>query len=265
MEMNIESAKPIVVKIGGSTFGSGDTTVEDLVSLQRRGIVPVLVHGGGNRVTEWLGKMGISTSFVRGQRVTDRKTLDVVIAVLTGLVNKELVAAINLSGGKAIGISGIDGGLIQGRIESPDMGYMGQVIKVNTEPIEAILDAGYIPVVAPGGLKLPAEDDDPVMLLNINGDVTAGELARALKAEGLIFLTDVPGVCDNAGKLLPKLSAAEASALFASGVISGGMIPKVEACLRAREIGSSAQIIDGRSPHVLLAAIQDQAPGTKIQ
>ena len=263
--MTANLKKPIVIKIGGSTFSGGDTTVEDLVSLQQKDILPVVVHGGGNRVTEWLGKMGISTSFVRGQRVTDRKTLDVVIAVLTGLINKELVAAINLSGGKAIGISGIDGGLIQGRIESPDMGYMGQVIKVNIEPIEAILDAGYIPVVAPSGLKLPAEDDDPVMLLNINGDVTAGELALALKAERLIFLTDVPGVCDNSGKLLPKLSAAEAGALLASGVISGGMIPKVEACLRAREIGSSAQIIDGRLPHVLLAAIQDQAPGTEIQ
>jgi acetylglutamate kinase len=265
MEINTEFGKSIVIKIGGSTFGRGDTTVEDLVSLQKSGILPVVVHGGGNKVTEWLGKMGISTSFVRGLRVTDRETLDVVIAVLTGLVNKELVAAINSAGGKAIGISGVDGGLIQGRIESREIGYVGQVIKVNIEPVEAILGAGYIPVIAPGGLRLPAEDDDPVMLLNINGDATAGELARALKAERLIFLTDVPGVCDNSGKLLPRLSAAEAGALLASGVISGGMIPKVEACLQVLEIGSSAQIVDGCSPHVLLAAIEGQATGTEIQ
>ena len=257
--------KPIVIKIGGSTFGRGDTTVEDLASLQKSGILPVVVHGGGNKVTDWLSKMAIPTSFVRGLRVTDRETLDVVIAVLTGLVNKELVAAINSSGGKAIGISGVDGGLIQAEIESPDMGYTGQVTKVNIEPVEAILNAGYIPVIAPGGLRLPAEDDDPVMLLNINGDVTAGELALALGAERLIFLTDVAGVYDNSGKLLPRLSAAQARALLASGAISGGMIPKVEACLQVLEIGCSAQIIDGRLPHVLLAAIEGQAPGTEIE
>jgi acetylglutamate kinase len=265
VEINTKSGKPLVVKIGGSTLGGGDTTLEDLVSLQQKDILPVVVHGGGNRITEWLGKMGISTSFVRGLRVTDRVTLDVVIAVLAGLVNKELVAAINSLGGKAIGISGVDGGLIQGRVESRDMGYTGQVIKVNIEPVQAILDAGYIPVIAPVGLKLPAEDCDPVMLLNINADVTAGELALALKAERLIFLTDVAGVCDNSGKLLPRLSAAEAGALLASGVISGGMIPKVEACLQVLEIGSSAQIVDGCSPHVLLAAIEGQATGTEIQ
>lgn len=257
--------KPIVVKIGGSTFGSGDTTLEDLVSLQRSGILPVVVHGGGNRVTEWLGRMGIATSFVRGLRVTDGQTLQVVIAVLAGLVNKELVAAINSLGGKAIGLSGIDGGLIQGKIKSAEMGYMGEVTKVDIEPVTAILTAGYLPVIAPGGLRSPAGDNDPVMLLNVNGDVTAGELAAALDAERLIFLTDVPGVCDSSGQLLPKLSAAEAQALLASGVISGGMIPKVEACLRVLGAVSSAQIIDGRAPHALLAAIENQAIGTRFE
>ena len=258
-------AKPIVVKIGGSTLGSHDTTLDDLVALQKRGILPVVVHGGGNKITEWLKKIGVATTFVRGMRVTDASTLEVVIAVLAGLVNKELVAAIMSRGGKAMGLSGVDGGLIQAKIENPELGYVGQVVKVNPEPVKAVLSAGYIPVIAPGGLRVAGGDSDPVALLNINGDVVASEIAGALKAERLIFLTDVPGVRDGKGKFLSKLSAAEAKSMIASGVIAGGMIPKVEACLNALSRVPSTQIIDGRSAGALLSAIEKETIGTRIE
>jgi acetylglutamate kinase len=257
--------KPIVVKIGGSTLGNNDTTFEDLVTLYKRGYLPVVVHGGGNRVTEWLDKMGVSTTFVRGLRVTDEETLRVVIAVLAGLVNKEIVAAINALHGKAIGLSGIDGGLIQARIEQPGIGYVGEVVRINPESIIAVLSAGYIPVIAPGGFKLPGEDNDAVMMLNINADVSASEIAVALKAEKLVFLTDVPGVQDGDGNIVQKLSPAEARALIDAGVISGGMIPKVEGCIRALSTVSSTQIIDGRNGGALLAALEGNCNGTVIE
>jgi acetylglutamate kinase len=206
--------RPVVIKIGGSTLGSHDTTLHDIVTLYKKGFLPVVVHGGGNKVTEWLDRMGISTSFVRGLRVTDEETLHVVIAVLAGLVNKELVATINTLHGRAIGLSGVDGGLIQAKIERPGMGYVGEVVRINPESIIAVLGAGFIPVIAPGGFKLPGEDNDPVMILNINGDVGASEIAIALKAEKLIFLTDVPGVQDGEGELISRLSAEEAKSLI---------------------------------------------------
>ena len=257
--------KPIVIKIGGSTLDSHDTTLDDLVALQKKGILPVVVHGGGNKITEWLKKMGVATTFVRGMRVTDAATLEVVIAVLAGLVNKELVAEIMSKGGKAIGLSGVDGGLIQAKVENPELGYVGQVVKVNAEPVKAVLSAGYIPVIAPGGLRLAGGDSDPVTLLNINGDVVASEIAGALKADRLIFLTDVPGVRDGEGKFLARLSAAEARKMIASGVIAGGMIPKVEACLNALSRVPSTQIIDGRSAGALLSAIEKENIGTRIE
>ena len=255
----------VVVKIGGSTLGSHDTTLDDLVTLQKKGIIPVVVHGGGNKITEWLKRMGLGANFVRGMRVTDAPTLEVVIAVLTGLVNKELVAAITVKGGKALGLSGVDGGLIQAGIENPELGYVGKVIKVNPEPIKAMLSSGYIPVVAPAGFRLDNSVNDPVALLNINGDAVASEIAAALKAERLIFLTDVPGVRDSEGKFLPKLSAAEARSMIASGVVSGGMIPKVEACLNALAKVPSTRIIDGRSAGALLAAVEKNEGGTRIE
>ena len=265
MQRKRSSAKTIVVKIGGSTLGSHDTTLDDLVTLQKKGIVPVVIHGGGNKITEWLKKMGVATTFVRGMRVTDATTLEVVIAVLAGLVNKELVAEIMSRGGKAMGLSGVDGGLIRARIENPELGYVGEVVKVNAEPVKAVLSAGYIPVIAPGGLKVAGGDSDPVTLLNINGDVVASEIAGALKAERLIFLTDVPGVRDGEGKFLPRLSAAEARKMIASGVIAGGMIPKVEACLNALSRVPSTQIVDGRTAGALLSAIENNTGGTKIE
>ena len=258
-------AQPVVIKIGGSTLGNHDTTLQDIVTLHKRGFLPVVVHGGGNMITEWLDRMGISTSFVQGQRVTDEETLRVVVAVLAGLVNKELVAGINALHGKAIGLSGVDGGLIQAKILRPGLGYVGEVVKINPESIAAVLTAGYVPVIAPGGFRLPGEDNDPVMLLNINGDVSASEIAVALKAGKLIFLTDVPGVQDAAGNVVERLTSAEAKSLIDSGVVTGGMIPKVEGCLRALSVVPSTQIVDGRAEGALIAAIEGRATGTVIE
>ena len=263
-EEGTELKDVIVVKMGGSTFDSRDTTTEDIVSLQKQGKSLVIVHGGANLVTGWLTRLGISTRFVHGERVTDKPTLEIVIAVLAGLANKEIVAAINSAGGQAVGISGVDGGLIQGKIKNQELGYVGTVVKVNPAPLEVLLQAGYIPVVSPVSLHSFDKPDDAPPILNINGDPVAGEIAAALGAERLIFLTDVAGVCDQSGNLLPHLSSREAEALMASGVASGGMIPKIRACLRALTSTVTTCIIDGRQPHVLLGEIEGHGSGTTI-
>ena len=178
--------KPVVVKIGGSTFNSGDTVIEDLVSLQQEGHSLVVVHGGANEVTGWLKRMGIETRIVDGLRVTDRESLRVVVAVLCGAVNKEIVARVQSLGGRAVGLCGIDGRLFESKIRDTAHGLIGNVIQVNAEPVELLLKRGYMPVVAPSGFGM---DEEPI--LNINGDPAAGALAAALGAERLIMLTDV--------------------------------------------------------------------------
>jgi len=257
--------KVTVVKLGGATLGSYDTTIEDIVELQQQGKSLVIVHGGGKLITEWLIKQEVSSTFVHGERITDKATLEVVISVLAGLVNKEIVAAINNLGGQAVGISGVDGALIQGRVKDIELGYVGRVVKINLAPLAALLQSGYIPVVAPVGINLSDKPDETIRMLNINADAVAGEIAAAIDAERLIFLTDVVGVCDHSGNLLPKLSPGEAEALVASGVASGGMIPKVKACLRALSSTSTTSIVDGRQPHALLKEIEGHGGGTTIQ
>ena len=254
-----------MVKLGGATLGSHDTTIEDMVELQKQGKSLVVVHGGAKVVTEWLSRQGISTRFFQGERITDEAALEMVTAVLGGLVNKEIVAAINSLGGRAVGISGVDGALIQGRIRDKELGYMGTVVKVDVTPLRVLLQSGYIPVVAPISLNSFDKPDKAPQLLNINGDPVAGEIAAAIGAERLIFLTDVVGICDNSGKLLPQLSPGEAEALVASGVASGGMIPKIKASLRALSGSSTAHIIDGKQPHALLKEIEEGGGGTTIQ
>lgn len=253
-----------MIKIGGAVFDSGDTTVEDVISLQKQGKSLIIVHGGGNLVTEWMARQGISTRFVNGERVTDRAALEMVVAVLGGLANKEIVAAINSAGGRAVGISGVDGSLIQGHIKDEKLGYVGTVVKVDTMLLEALLRAGYIPVVAPVSLRSSDKADDAPQIVNVNGDIAAGEIAATVGAERIIFLTDVTGVCDKSGKLLLRLSASEAEALVASGVASGGMIPKITACLKALATIPMARIIDGRQPHALLGELEGQGSGTTI-
>jgi len=254
-----------VVKLGGVTLGSQDTSIEDVVELQRQGKLLVIVHGGGKLVTEWLTKRGISSRFVQGERVTDRATLEVVISVLAGLVNKKIVAAINSAGGQAVGISGVDGALIQGEVTDIELGYVGRMVKVNLAPLEALLQSGYIPVVAPLGLRSRDKSDKAPQILNINADVVAGEIAAVIGAERLIFLTDVVGICNQQGELLPQLSPSEAEALMVSGVASGGMIPKIKACLRALSNASTTCIIDGGQPHALFRNVEEGSGGTIIQ
>jgi len=254
----------LVIKIGGSTLGSHDTTLRDVVSLHSRGLRPVVVHGGGNKVTEWLGRLGIETEFVRGRRVTDTETLQVVIAVLAGLVNKELVSSIIAHGGNAVGLSGADGGLMRAEIREPDLGYVGEITQVDPAPVNALLDAGYIPVIATSALGPSSADGNDTQLLNVNGDTSACEIAVALKASRLIFLTDVPGVKDGQGAVLSTLTRSQAQTLMDSGVISGGMIPKVAACLHALPSVPTTQIIDGRPTGALVEAADSVHTGTTI-
>ncbi|MBM3155133.1 MAG: acetylglutamate kinase [Chloroflexi bacterium] len=256
--------KPIVIKIGGSTFGKSDTTVEDLVTLQKRGIPTVVVHGGANTVTNWLGRLNIPTSFVRGLRVTDIETLKVVTAILAGLVNKELVADIWSLGGKAVGLSGADGELIKAKNRTTELGYTGEHLQVNTSLLKILLNAGYMPVIAPISLGKLEGSNSNVNILNVNGDTAAGAIAASLGAERLIFLTDVPGICDSTKQLVRELTADGARELIASGVATGGMDAKVEACLVAVDKVAVTRIIDGRKPHALINEIDGKADGTTI-
>ena len=262
--MSSKLDKVIVVKIGGATFGSHDTTIEDIVYLQQQGRLLIVVHGGANVVTKWLTEQGISTHFVNGERVTDKAALDMVTAVLGGLVNKEIVASINSLGGRAVGICGIDGALIQSRIREKEMGYVGEVVKVNLELLEALLESGFIPVIGPLGLYSFDRSEGAPLSLNINGDTLAGEIAAAAGAERLIFLTDVAGIFDRSGKLLPWLLPEEAEALMASGVASKGMVVKLRACLRALSNISTTRIIDGRQSHALLREMEGVTEGTTV-
>ena len=255
---------PIVVKIGGSTLGSHDTSLKDLVSLQQDGTDVVVVHGGGNVISQWMRKQGIPPRFVDGLRVTDAPSLEIVVAVLTGLINKELVSSVQQFGGRAIGISGIDGGLLEARIAKPELGYVGEIERINREPLETILASGYIPIVAPLAMHCRDGSEHAGSPLNINGDTVAGELAHALCAQRLIFLTDVEGVMDGANRVIRRLDRHRANLLFRSGVVRGGMIPKLAACLRALERSPVANIVDGRRADALLACLQDSSGGTTI-
>ena len=259
-----DMAKPVVIKIGGSTIGATDTTFEDVVALQQQGATPVVVHGGGAVITDWLKRLGVETRFVRGLRVTDEASLQVVAAVLCGLINKDLVATINRLGGRAVGLSGVDGALIEARIADPDLGLVGEVVRINAAPLNALLAAGLMPVIAPVGVHVADGSALAGHLLNINADTVAGDIAAALDADRLVFMTDVPGVLDERNQALPRLEPAAARSLIAAGTASGGMIPKLEASLRAAKAGATTQIIDGREPHALLAALSGRELGTRI-
>lgn len=260
-----EKKRPTVIKIGGSTLGHLDTTLEDLVALQRRGDLPVVVHGGGATISEWMQRQGIMPRFIRGLRVTDAASLQIAVSVLTGLVNKQLVTAINALGGKAVGLSGVDGAMLEARVVDPELGYVGEVVRVNPEPVLELMGAGYIPLVAPVGIDQAGGSNDSSGMLNINGDTAAGHLAWALEADRLIFLTDVEGVLDSSRRLIPRLTAHGARALLASGVASDGMIPKLEACVQALERVSVAHIVDGRTQGALLNAMEGGEGGTRLE
>jgi len=250
--------KTVVVKIGGS-IGQDGTALEDVVTLARMGVRPVVVHGGGPMISEWQGRMGLEPRFVDGRRYTDEMTLDLARMVLIGKVNSDLVAYLTSLGAKAVGLSGIDGALIRGRIRDPKLGFVGEVTEVDLGPVKALMDAGYLVVIAPAAI------DPKGQPLNVNADSIAGDIARALGAEKLIFFTDVAGVLDGDGNLLSSLSVKKVWDLIASREIRGGMIPKVEACVRALDAVPAAHILDGRVPHALLGELFTQkGVGTMI-
>ena len=247
----------LVAKIGGSTLGAHDTTLADIVALQRRGVRPVVVHGGGALISEWLKLHGLPTRFERGLRVTDARTLDVVVAVLAGLVNKRLVAALTAGGGRALGLSGADGGLFKAHVLDGKLGYVGEVAEVDARLLLDLMEDGLVPVVAPIAVEWRGEAPTK-QLLNINADTAAGAVAVALAARWLVFLTDVPGIRGEDGETVTALSSARAGALIEAGVIEGGMIPNVEACLQAAAAGCRSVIADGRKKGALLEAIEER-------
>jgi acetylglutamate kinase len=256
----------IVLKYGGSAMSDPAlraSFARDVVLLKYIGLRPVIVHGGGPQIGRTLEKLGVKSTFVDGLRVTDDQTMDVVEMVLGGTVNREIVALIQQAGGRAIGLTGNDGDMIRVTRRTHadrDLGRVGQVRGVDPAPISAVADAGYVPVIAPIGV-----DDDGVTH-NVNGDEAAGAVAQALHAEKLILLTDVEGVLDGSGVLMPQLTISEARKHIAEGTIRGGMIPKIECCITALESGvSRTHIVDGRIVHaILLEIFTDTGVGTLL-
>jgi acetylglutamate kinase len=265
----------LVVKYGGAAQQDPllkQGFARDITLLQTLGIHAVLVHGGGPQIGEFLKELNIPTRFVEGMRVTDQRTMDIVEMVLAGKINKEIVNLINSAGGRAVGLSGKDGRLVEGqrlefyrpRGDEPpeiiDIGLVGEVTGVNTELIRALLDEHFLPVIAPVGVSEQGET------LNINADLVAGAVAGALGAAKLILLTDVPGVLDREGQLVSSLTRYQAVTMIENGAVSGGMIPKIKCCLEALEEGvTKAHILDGRVPHaVLLEIFTDSGVGTEI-
>jgi acetylglutamate kinase len=260
------ASSTIVFKYGGSAMNDPAlraSFARDVVLLKFIGLRPVIVHGGGPQIGRTLERLGVQSTFVDGLRVTDDQTMDVVEMVLGGTVNREIVALIQRAGGRSIGLTGSDGDMIRvTRRTSPDrdLGRVGQVRGVDPAPITAVLDAGYVPVIAPIGV-----DDDGVTH-NVNADEAAGAIAQALHAEKLILLTDVEGVLDASGTLVPQLTATEARKHITEGAIRGGMIPKIECCIAALESGvSRTHIVDGRIVHaILLEIFTDTGVGTLL-
>jgi acetylglutamate kinase len=258
--------KTIVVKYGGAAQKDAALRASfaaDVVLLKHIGVRPVIVHGGGPQIGATLERLGKSSVFVDGLRVTDDETMDVVEMVLGGKVNHEIVELIQQAGGRAIGLTGSDGGMIRTKRRTKDgrdIGRVGEVVGVDPVAITAVADAGFVPVIAPIGVG------DDGLTYNVNADEAAGAIAQALRAEKLILLTDVPGVLDRDGQLVAELGRERARVLVAEGVIKGGMIPKVECCAAAVQSGvGRAHVIDGRVEHaVLLEIFTDRGVGTLI-
>ncbi len=256
----------VVVKFGGNAMVDPDlsrTFAEDMVLLRSVGLKPVVVHGGGPQIGNLLGRLGIETEFRNGLRVTDAETLDVARMVLVGKVGRDIVGAINTHGAYAVGLSGEDGGLIRATARDADLGFVGDIVEVRPGIIERLLAEDLIPVVSTIG------SDDDGQAYNINADTVAGALAGALEAEKVVYLTDVPGLLldvDDPGSIVTSATVAEIEALIADGTISGGMVPKVGACIDALTAGArNAHMLDGRIPHVvLLELFTDAGIGTKI-
>ncbi len=267
----------VVVKYGGHAMGDDELAAcfaKDITLLEQSGVKPIVVHGGGPQIGKLLDRLQIKSEFADGLRVTDEATVEVVEMVLAGSINKQIVAAINKAGGRACGISGKDANLmiakkLERRVRDPesnierfvDLGFVGEPVTVNPRIVEVIAGGDLIPVIAPLGVSLEG------LTYNINADTFASALASAMKAKRLLLLTDVPGVLDTTGKLIPKLTVSQARALIADGTISGGMIPKVQGCIDVVEAGVEAVvIINGKVPHaVLIELFTKHGAGTLIE
>ena len=258
------NGKIVVVKYGGNAMINEqlkEQVMEDIVLLHLVGVKVVLVHGGGPEISELMTRLGKETEFVDGLRVTDKEAVEIVQMVLAGKVNKSLVNLLEMKGGKVMGISGMDGRLIEAKMRNASLGYVGSITNVNIEPVTDLLEKGYIPVVSTLGC------DRDGNTYNINGDTAAAFIAGALGAERLIMMTDIAGILrdrDNADTLIPLITVDEAVELFRQGVISGGMIPKVDCCIDAINRGVKKVIImDGRVPHsILMEILTDEGAGT---
>ena len=258
--------KVVVIKYGGNAMINEQLkqqVMEDIVLLWLIGVKVVLVHGGGPEINDTMKKLGKEAQFVNGLRVTDKETVDIVQMVLAGKINKTLVNLIQMKGGHAVGLSGIDGGILEAKMKDEALGYVGTVTKVRPQPINDLLEKGYIPVVS------TVASDRLGNAYNINGDTAAARIAGALNAERLIMMTDIAGILkdkDDPSTLIPHITVGEARELYASGVISGGMIPKVDCCIDALEHGvDNVVIMDGRIPQsILMELLTDEGAGTMV-
>ena len=261
------SGKIVVIKYGGNAMVNEELklqVMEDIVLLQLIGVRAVLVHGGGPAINALMDRLGKQPEFVDGLRVTDRETADIVQMVLAGRVNKTLVNLIEMQGGSAIGLSGMDGRLIEARAKDERLGYVGEITKVNIKPVTDLLDNGYIPVISTVGC------DRDGSVYNINGDTAAARIAGALGAERLIMMTDIAGVLrdkNDPSTLIPEISISDVYDLRRSGIISGGMIPKVDCCVQAINEGvRQVVIMDGRVPHsILMELLTNEGAGTLVR
>lgn len=260
------SGKIVVIKYGGNAMVNDQLkqqVMEDITLLWLIGVQVVLVHGGGPEINEVMTKLGKQTTFVNGLRVTDAETVDIVQMVLAGKVNKSLVNLIQTKGGHAVGLSGIDGGIIEACVKDEALGFVGKITKIRTQPITDLLEKNYIPVIS------TIASDRQGNIYNINGDTAAAYIAGALGAERLIMMTDIAGLLedkDDPSTLIPQITITEAEKLFENGVVSGGMIPKVECCIEALNHGvKNVIIMDGRIPHsILMELLTDEGAGTMV-
>ncbi|MQG18715.1 MAG: acetylglutamate kinase [SAR202 cluster bacterium] len=261
----IISERIVVVKLGGSTLGKHDTTIQDIVKLQSEGFYPIVVHGGGKIISDWMNRIGARPKFIKGLRVTDQESLNIVISVLSGLVNKTLVSEVNSSGGQALGLSGVDGGILRAKITKPELGLVGEIEHVNSQPLQVLIKNNIIPIISPVSIQIDQLGNLTDQMLNVNADTAAGHIAKTVGAGKLVFMTDVEGVLDPYRRLISRLTSQQAMGLINSKVVEGGMIPKIEACVNSLEKVESASIVDGRISHSLLDYINGNKIGTKFE
>ncbi|MBQ9993508.1 MAG: acetylglutamate kinase [Clostridia bacterium] len=260
------NGKVVVIKYGGNAMINDhlkEQVMEDIVLLWLIGVKVVLVHGGGPEINDTMSKLGKEAQFVDGLRVTDKETVDIVQMVLAGKVNKTLVNLLEMKGGKAVGISGMDGRLIEAKVKDKRLGYVGEITKINIAPVNDLLEKGYIPVISTLGC------DREGNTYNINGDTAAAYIAGALQAERLIMMTDIAGILrdkDDPSTLIAEVTVNEAKKLYRDGIVSGGMIPKVDCCIKAIDRGvRNVIIMDGRIPHsILMEILTDEGAGTMV-